>query len=152
MAANKTKEEKAILFDEILKDIAENNSPLRKALKGKLSPETFYRMLDDSETCTKQYARACKERADNIFEEMFEIADDGRNDYMTKVINGIEVEVINPEAIQRSRLRIDQRKWALSKMNPKKYGDKVDVTSGNEKINNNTPVNLKIDGKDITLK
>ena len=47
--------------------------------------------------------------------------------------------VTNHNVIQRDRLRVDARKWALSKMNPKKYGDKVDVTSGGEKINNSNP-------------
>ena len=32
---------------------------------------------------------------------------------------------VNGEAIQRSRLRVDTRKWILSKMVPKKYGTKV---------------------------
>jgi len=45
--------------------------------------------------------------------------------------------------MQRSRLRVDVRKWALSKMNPKKYGDKVDHTTGGEKLPTNT-TNLAI--------
>jgi hypothetical protein len=39
---------------------------------------------------------------------------------------------LNPEAIARSRLRIDTRKWMLSKMLPKIYGDKVTVDSNVE--------------------
>jgi hypothetical protein len=35
-------------------------------------------------------------------------------------------------------------------LNPKKYGDKIDMTTGGEKIKNSN-VNLKIDGKDIKL-
>ena len=50
-----------------------------------------------------------------MFEEIIEIADESENDK----VNG----VLNSEAIQRSKLRVDARKWALSKMNPKKYGD-----------------------------
>ena len=33
----------------------------------------------------------------------------------------------NGEYIQRSRLRVDARKWAASKMAPKKYSDKQQV-------------------------
>jgi hypothetical protein len=33
----------------------------------------------------------------------------------------------NGEHIQRSRVRIDTRKWLLSKMLPKVYGDKTEV-------------------------
>lgn len=35
---------------------------------------------------------------------------------------------------QRARLIIDTRKWTASKLKPKKYGDKVDVTSDGEKL------------------
>jgi hypothetical protein len=35
--------------------------------------------------------------------------------------------VLNGEHVQRSRLRLDARKWALSKMAPKKYGDKLEL-------------------------
>jgi hypothetical protein len=49
------------------------------------------------------------------------ISDDGRNDY-TETEDG---EVPNHEHIQRSRLRVDSRKWLASKLVPKKYGDKV---------------------------
>jgi hypothetical protein len=34
---------------------------------------------------------------------------------------------LNGEHIQRSRVRIDTRKWMLSKMLPKSYGDKTEV-------------------------
>lgn len=86
-------------------------------------------MKEDAELANR-YARACEERADKVFEEILEIADDAsRDDIETE--NGI---IANHEWISRSRLRVDARKWALSKMNPKKYGDKVDVTSGGEKI------------------
>jgi hypothetical protein len=34
---------------------------------------------------------------------------------------------LNGENIQRSRVRIDTRKWLLSKMLPKVYGDKSEV-------------------------
>jgi hypothetical protein len=35
---------------------------------------------------------------------------------------------------QRDRLKVDSRKWLLSKMMPKKYGDKLDVTSGGDRL------------------
>lgn len=41
---------------------------------------------------------------------------------------------------QRARLIIDTRKWTSSKLKPKKYGDKLDMTSGGEKIETNTIV------------
>ena len=40
------------------------------------------------------------------------------------IINEEGNPITNHNVIQRDRLRVDARKWALSKMNPKKYGDK----------------------------
>ena len=45
-------------------------------------------------------------------------------------------EIAHDESIdtQRARLIIDTRKWTSSKLKPKKYGDKIDMTSKDEKI------------------
>ena len=53
---------------------------------------------------------------------------------------------LDSEFAARSRIRIDARKWMLSKLQPEKYGDKMDYTSGGEKIQfpgmlKNDPVN-----------
>ena len=34
---------------------------------------------------------------------------------------------MNNEAVQRSRLRVDARKWLMSKLMPKKYGEKLEL-------------------------
>lgn len=82
-----------------------------------------------------QYEEAMKVRTDNMFDELMDVADDGQNDYMEKELDsGKVIEVVNHEHIQRSRLRADVRKWYLSKIAPKRFGDKLDVTSGGEKI------------------
>ena len=63
---------------------------------------------------------------------MLEIADDGRNDWIVRLRkDGSTETVVDNEAVQRSRLRIDTRKWLLSKLSPKKYGD-VTVITGAE--------------------
>lgn len=94
--------------------------------------------LEKSDAFQNQYVRACDERAEKLFEEIVDIADDGTNDYMTRTRDdGTEYEVVNHEHIQRSRLRIDARKWMLGKMKPKKYGDKVEIDT-------DAPVNMVI--------
>ena len=84
--------------------------------------------LDDREGFATQYARAREVQFLAIADELLEIADDGRNDWMQRRGNderrGWE---LNGEHIQRSRVRIDTRKWMLSKMLPKVYGDKTEV-------------------------
>lgn len=127
------------LFEKIVLRI-EDGEPLRRILKDKTMPSTstFYIWVDNDAIKSKRYARATSIRADVIFDEMFDIADDGTNDFESVDIgDGIKVQKLNSEHIQRSKLRIDTRKWALSKMNPKKYGEKIDVTTDGEKVNNN---------------
>ncbi len=63
-----------------------------------------------------QYENACNIRAENMFDALTEIADNSEGE------------------VQRDRLRVDTRKWYLSKIMPKKYGDKMDITSGNKPI------------------
>lgn len=77
----------------------------------------------------KQYEKAKEEQADSLAEEMLDIADDGTNDWMEKHDkdgNNIGWQV-NGEHVQRSRLRLDARKWIASKLKPKKYGDKQEI-------------------------
>jgi len=75
------------------------------------------------------YARAKVEAADALVEEILDIADDGRNDWMEvydKEGDCVGYRV-NGEHVQRSRLRVDTRKWVASKLNPRKYGEKVEM-------------------------
>lgn len=73
-----------------------------------------------------QYARARELLYAVWADEILEIADDGTTDYITKVgRNGHEYEAVDQEHIQRSRLRVDARKWLLSKLLPKTFGDHV---------------------------
>lgn len=91
---------------------------------------TIYLWVIDGkhEEFSKQYTRSREAQADNLFEELLEIADDGSNDWMEKEMrDGHIEEVTNHEVIQRSRLRVDTRKWALSKMLPKRFGDRVNL-------------------------
>lgn len=76
--------------------------------------------LDDSHT--GMYAHAREARADKLAEDVLEIADDGRRDYD---VGEDGRAVVNNDHIQRSKLRVDSRKWLASKMFPKRYGDKV---------------------------
>jgi hypothetical protein len=40
-------------------------------------------------------------------------------------VNGEIIKTVDSASVQHARLRIDTRKWAASKLKPKKYGDKV---------------------------
>lgn len=75
----------------------------------------------------EQYTRAKEESADAMAEECLDIADDGTNDYMERLDKDGECVgyQLNGEHVQRSRLRVETRKWLMAKMKPKKYGEKV---------------------------
>jgi hypothetical protein len=60
-----------------------------------------------------------------LAEETLDIADDGRNDWMERNDPKNQGYEFNGEHVQRSRLRVDARKWFAAKVAPKKYGEKV---------------------------
>ena len=133
-----SKEEIESIFNEIIKQISEGKS-LRAVLRQSDMPDskTFYKWTDDEKDKSLQYVRACNERSDGIFDDLLTIADATEDDIIMSEDGKV---VTNHNVIQRDRLRVDARKWALSKMNPKKYGDKVDVTSGGGKIKNESVI------------
>jgi hypothetical protein len=79
-----------------------------------------------------RYARAKEIQADVMSEELLDIVDDGTNDWTTKTFGHTEIEVVNQEAVQRSKLRYEARRWLMGKMKPKKYGDKMDLNVSGE--------------------
>jgi len=137
-----TDKDKDNIFEYVCQEI-EKGRALRNVLKDENMPSTstFYQWLDNDEVKAKQYARATEVRADIIFDDILAIADENTNDTS---INENGIEVVNNDVIQRSRLRIDARKWVLSKLNPKKFGDKADITSGGEKIQN-IPTSIQVE-------
>ena len=139
-----TVEKKEIAVKEILLEIMKGRSLtsiLKTDERGDLpSKVTFFEWLKEDEELTNQYARATEVRADIIFDDILAIADENTNDTS---INENGIEVVNNDVIQRSRLRIDARKWVLSKLNPKKFGDKTDITTNGKEVNI-TPQEVKI--------
>lgn len=98
------------------------------------APSTIFRWLREHKEFQEQYARAKQESADAMADELLDIVDDGSNDWMEINKGNYTATVVNQEAVQRSKLRAETRKWLMSKMKPKKYGDKLDLTSHGEKI------------------
>ena len=86
--------------------------------------QTVLRWMADNKDHRDIYARAREAQADYLAEEILTIADDSTNDYMLmKNSDGEEREVLNTEHVQRSKLRIDSRKWLAGKLSPRKYGE-----------------------------
>lgn len=88
---------------------------------------TVFRWLagEDHLLFRDQYARAREAQMEALAEEILEIADDSSGD---KYVDADGKERIDHENVARSRVRIDARKWLMSKLASKKYGDKLDLT------------------------
>lgn len=97
---------------------------LRSVCEDEAMPDkaTVFRWLAKHEALRDQYARAKEESADALVEDMLAIADDGINDTYTDPQG---VQRADNDVIQRSRLRVETRKWIASKLKPKKYGDRL---------------------------
>ncbi len=116
------------IADQICDKIAEGKS-LRKIcdIEGLPDKSTVFRWLGTNTAFRDQYVRARDVQADYMAEEIIEIADDGTNDFGFKEGDTAEGASASPvflaEHVQRSKLRVDSRKWLMSKLAPKKYGD-----------------------------
>ena len=87
---------------------------------------------DDHKGFYTRYARSRDIGMDAMADELFDIADDGTNDWMERHGEGNDGYSLNGEHVSRSRLRVDTRKWYLSKLAPKRYGEKLEVTEKTE--------------------
>ncbi len=93
---------------------------------------TVYYWLSKNPDFSNRYARAREALVEYWADECVEIADDSTTDMVIKTgRNGHEYEAVDQEHIQRSRLRVDTRKWLMSKLKPGIYGDRIEsVISG----------------------
>jgi len=77
--------------------------------------------LDQKHPFCEQYAIARRIQAELMIDEIRSIADDSTQDYVLGP-KGLQPDT---EHINRSRLRVDTRKWIACKVLPKIYGDKL---------------------------
>jgi len=117
------------IIDEILTQVSEGRS-LVGVLKSKEeypAYANFMRWIENDPKLRERYAKAKEEQADYLAEQLLEIADDGKNDWMENNDPENPGYKFNNEHYQRSRLRVDTRKWIASKLKPKKYGEKLEL-------------------------
>lgn len=107
-----------------------NGKPLRtiEKMSGMPSRVTVWRWIRDKPEFCNQYARAKEDYTEAMAEEILDISDDSSDDIqIIKDKQGNEREVVDWEVVNRSRLRVDTRKWLMSKLLPKKYGEKIEA-------------------------
>lgn len=115
---------------------------LRTVCKAERMPSvvTVFAWFREHPDFLKQYARAKEESADAMAEEILDLSDGA-----ISVIKG-GAEKKSSAYAQAVRLQVDTRKWIMSKMKPKKYGEKVDLTSDGKAIEGNTIVLKNFNG------
>lgn len=90
---------------------------------------TIIRWLGEHEDFQDQYVRAHEVQSLLMLDEIAEIADDSRNDWVERESkDGQLVLAVNEEAISRAKVRIDARKWLMEKKAPKRFGRQLAVT------------------------
>lgn len=119
-------------FNEICEQVAKGES-LRKILLSENSPVSmkfFFKIVGEDEDKRKQYTRAMDIRTELKFESIMQ-------DYTEEPQRDPLTGKIDPSWVNLQRLKIDAKKWELSKLMPKKYGEKLDVdhTTKGESIN-----------------
>lgn len=114
--------------EQVIELIGEEALSIRKACeKVDMKPSTFLLHVE-KEGLAERYARAREARADMLFDEMIEIADEPIGQAIdengnTRLDSGWQ---------QHKKQRIDTRKWMLARMNQRKYGDRIEqvITEG----------------------
>lgn len=125
------------IADEICERLSDGES-LRAICRDERMPakSSVFKWLAETPAFSDQYARAREAQADALFDEILDVADDARNDWMERLgeEDGDLGWKANGDHIQRAKLRVDARKWMASKLAPKKYGDKVtNIHEGGDK-------------------
>lgn len=102
------------IASDVLERIAAGESLRQICVSEKYPAEATVRLwaIEDREGFSARYARARELQAERWAEEVLEIAD-GRCTDMVSVMS--------------ARLRVDSRKWLLSKLLPKRYGDSTKI-------------------------
>jgi len=139
-----TDDQKDAIFASICNSVIEDHLSFNKAVEAsEINLVTFYKWITDKKERETLYNYARIVRSDVLFEEIIEIADTTEEGVSRKEktiqVDGVEGDAFDVETrvgdmIEHRRLKVDARKWVVARMNPKKYGDKLDVTSDGKEL------------------
>lgn len=121
---------------EICRRVARGQSMLSILTEGDRtlpSYDTALSWLTDYPDFADAYSKAQRARSDVLFEEALVISDDARNDWMARYGGENAGYALNGENIARSKLRVETRRWAASKLNPARYGEKTTIEGSDTK-------------------
>lgn len=123
------------LADSLCSELSQGKS-LRKVCESDEYPSavTIFSWLRTNDEFLKQYEMAKQESADSLVDEILDIADNDASEPLLVngepvMENGKPVTIKTAVGVQHARLKVDARKWVASKLKPKKYGDKVELSN-----------------------
>jgi len=123
------------MFNQVAADavcaLLEDGQSLRAACRTlELSPATILLWARENKPFSEQYARAREAGYKLLADELLDIADE--KDVQVRYDGEDMTLDLSATAVARNRLRVDTRKWMLSKMLPKIYGDKLELSGDQE--------------------
>lgn len=103
---------------------------LRKVCLPEEMPEvkTIFNWFRKYPDFLQQYEHATAERTEYQQEQLIDMGDEA-----IAHAQAVDFKASNA-VVSAYKLKADNLKWSMSKMKPKKYGDKLDLTSGGEKL------------------
>jgi hypothetical protein len=123
--ASKYTTDKDSIIERVLGGMRSGLSAYKACQAAGVPLSTFVGWCDADPDLADKYARAREELIEGMAAEILELSDsavplthDGKQDW---------------QAIQQRKLQVDSRKWLLSKLAPKKYGDKLEVSGDPER-------------------
>ncbi len=116
----KTKEEKSAIAEIVFSEMRKGKSAFQACKFAGVPHSTFLDWVKLDDDMADSYARAREELHEHIAAEIISIAD--------APVGSTESGATDNGAVQKQRLQIDSRKWLLSKLAPKKWGDKLELS------------------------
>ncbi len=120
----KPERDKDAICQAVLQGMRDGLSAFKACQAAGVPQSTFNRWVDADAKLAEDYAHAREDLIERIANEVMELSDsevpetgDGKRDW---------------QAIQQRKLQVDSRKWLLSKLAPKKYGDRLELAGDKE--------------------
>jgi hypothetical protein len=113
-------QDRAALAKKVLEGMHGGLSCFKACQAAGVPHSTFIGWVNVDQELADRYTRAREELIERMAQEVLELSDmdvglqpDGKKDWA---------------AVQKHKLQVDTRKWLLSKLAPKKFGDKLELT------------------------
>ena len=113
-------ERKAELCDAVIDGMQGGLSCFKACKAAGVSHSTFLMWVGDDAELANKYTRAREDLLERMASDLIDIAD--------RPVGSTDSGATDSGAVADKKVQIDTRKWLLSKLAPKKYGEKLEVS------------------------